>query len=142
MQIGARRAPRLLGPAAQQFREQIVGLGEVRIPGLALVLTAARRAGVVPIILRMRRRGLRARGVDLAGVVAPPFFRVRQQIVGGGDLLELLLRMLVSRVEVRVQLFRQNPIGFPDLLGRGGLGDAKDLIGIFQARLRCGRERR
>src|SRR5208337_2390349 len=87
------------------------------------------------------RRFIGARGVDLAGVVAATLFRVRQQVVGGRYLLEPLLGALVARIEVGMQLFRKLPVGLADLLGRRGLGDAEDFIGVLQMRLRtAGRE--
>src|SRR5260370_25876982 len=109
MQVRARRAPRLLGAAPQQFRDQIVCLGKVGVAGLALVGMGRGLAGVVPIISWMRWRLFRPRSVDFSGVEAPTFFRIRKQVVGGGNLLEPRLRMLVARVEGRVPLLGQLP---------------------------------
>ena len=121
MQVRARPTPSLLGAAAQQFRDQIVALREVPVSFLAPVRMAA-LGGVVAIIAGVGGRLLGARGVDLAGVEAPPLLRVREQIVGGGDLLEPLLGLLVARIEIRVQLLGQFSIGAANLVGRSRLG--------------------
>ena len=89
-------------------------------------------ARVFAIISLARRRLFGPRGVDLARVVALSLVRIRQQVVGGRDLLELLLRVLVARIEVRVQFLGELPVGFADFLRRRGLGDAEDVIGVLQ----------
>ena len=99
-QIRARPPPRLLGAAPQEFGDEIVGFREVGEAGLALVRMPG-AARVVPIISRVRGRLFGAGRVDLASIVSPPLLLVRQQIVGGADLLELILGALVARVEVR-----------------------------------------
>ena len=95
-------------------------------------------ARVFAIVTALRRRLLGPRGVDLAGVVAAALFRVRQQVVRRRNLLELLLGALVARIEVRMQLLGELPVGLADFLRRRGLGDAEDFIGVFQTRLRSG----
>ena len=75
MQVRARPASRLLGAAAQQFREKVVALREVSVSSLALVRMAA-LGGVIAIIAGVGRRPLRSRCVDLARVEAPPLLRV------------------------------------------------------------------
>ena len=82
----------------------------------------------------MRRRLLRARSVDLAGVVAPPLLRIGQEIVGAGDLLELVLGLLVAGIEIGVQFLGQLPVRLADLVGGSGLGDAKGFIRVVHAR--------
>ena len=96
---------------------------------------------VVAVISRVRRRLLRARGVDLAGVETPPLLRIGEQIIGDADLLEPLLRLLVARIEIRVQLLGELSIGAADFVGRGGLGDAEGFVRVFHTRIRRGRDR-
>ena len=135
VQVRARPAPRLLGGAPQELGEHVVALGEVPVSAVSLVRMAA-LARIVAIISSVRRRLLRPRGVDLAGVEPPPLVRIGKQIVGGGDLLELLLGALVARVEVGVKLLGQLSVGLANLIGGRGLGDAKNLIGVSHALIR------
>src|SRR4051812_27801292 len=59
---------------------------------------------------------------DLAElVVQRTLLRIAEDLEGGRDLLEPLLRLLVPRVHVRVQLLRQLAIRLLDLLGGRGL---------------------
>ena len=133
MQVRARSAPRLLGAAAQELRKQIVALREVPVSRLALIRMAA-LGGVIAIVAGVRRRPLRPRGVDLAGVEAPPLLRVGKQIIGPADLLEPLLRLLVARIEIRVQLLGQLSISRANLVSRGGLGDSEGFVRVFHTR--------
>ena len=142
MQVGARGAARLLAAPPHEFGEEIVAFREVGVARRALVRMARLAAGIFAIISALRRRLLGPRGVDLARVVALSLVRVRQDVVGGRNLLELLLGALVARVEVRMQFLRQLPVGFADLLGRRGLGDAENIIGVSHMRLRTDRDRR
>ena len=135
MEVRARRAPRLLAGPAQKIGEDVVALGEVGVAAGAFVRVAG-RACIFAVISALGRRFLGPRGVDLAGVVAAALFRVRQEVVGDRNLFKPLLRMLVARVEIRVQLLGELPVGLADLLRAGGLGDAEDIIGVFQTRLR------
>src|SRR5262245_37274106 len=68
---------------------------------------------------------------DLACIETPTLFRVRQEIIGSRNFLELLLRMLVAGIEIRMMLLRQTQIGFFDVCGRCCRGDAKDMIRVF-----------
>src|SRR5262249_39596319 len=76
---------------------------------------------------------LGAGGVDLAPVEAPLLVRVAQEVVGNGDFLEGLLGLLISRVEVRVQLLRQLAISLLDLVGAGAALHAEDFVRIAHA---------
>ena len=135
MEVRAWRAPRLLAGPAQEVGEEVVPLGEVGVAPLALVRMSG-AARIFAIVPALRRRFFGPRGVDLAGVVAASLFRVRQQVVGGRNLLEPLLGMLVARIEVRVQLLGELPVGLADILRARRFGDAEDFIGVFQTRLR------
>src|SRR5271165_5207561 len=144
MQVRARRAPRLLprllAAAAQELGEDVVALGKVGVAFGALV-RVSRAAGVLAIIAALRGRLFGPRGVDLAGVVAAALVRIGQELVGGRNLLEPLLGVLVARVEVRMQLLGELTIGLADLLGGRRLGDAEDLVGVFHAGVRNKRDR-
>ena len=131
VEVGAGRASRLLAAAPQEFGEQVVAFGEVGV-ALAALIGMTGGARVFAIISLARRRLFGPRGVDLAGVVALSLVRIRQEVVGGRDLLELLLRVLVARIEIRVQLLGELPVGFADFLRGRGLGDAEDVIGVWQ----------
>ena len=135
VQVGARPPPRLFGGAAQKLGEHVVALREIAVSAVTLVGMAG-FARVVAIVAGVRRRLLRSRGVDLAGVEPSPLVRIREQIVGGGDLLELLLRPLVAGVEVRVKLLGELPVGLADIVGSRGLGDAKNLVRVSHGLIR------
>ena len=83
-----------------------------------------------------RHRGLRprllrgtppARGAE--GVVGAALLGVGEQVVGGLDLLELLLRTVVARVSVRVVFAREFAVGLLDLVVGRVLRDAEHLVG-------------
>ncbi len=75
-------------------------------------------------------RPLHAGGVDFAAIETGALFRVAQKIVCGGDVLELLLGLLVSGIEVRMQLLGQPPVGLLDFILGGGFLDSQRYIGI------------
>ena len=63
-------------------------------------------------------------------VVALPFLRVAQHLVGFGGFLELFFRRLVARVLVRVVLNGFFAVGFLDFLGCGRLADLEHFVVI------------
>src|SRR5262249_1205394 len=71
--------------------------------------------------------------VDLAGVEFLALLGIRQQVVGRGRFLELLLDLLVARVDVRMQAFRQLAIRLLDLVRRRTGRDAERLVGVGHA---------
>src|SRR5262249_61018327 len=73
--------------------------------------------------------GARPSGVAESGV-GPPLLLVAEYVVGLLDLLELLLRGLVARVDVRVEFPCQSPVGLFDLRLGGALRDAQNLVVI------------
>ena len=73
---------------------------------------------------------LAAAGVDLAAIEAGAFGGIGEQVVGGGDLLELLLLGAIARVHVGMELFRQPVIGLLDGVVGGVTVDAEDDIGV------------
>ena len=74
-------------------------------------------AGIFAIIPAVRRRFFHPRSVDLARIVALSLLGIGQQFVGGRNLLEPLLGVLVARIEVGMELLRQLPVGLADFLG-------------------------
>ena len=80
-------------------------------------------------------RALVARRIDLAAIESRPLVGVAHEIIGGGDLLELLLGLLVAGIEIRMQLFRQAAIGLLDVLLGGILFHTQDLVWIGAQRL-------
>src|SRR6185312_13133866 len=90
----------------------------------------ARPALVGVIAVEALRRTLRAGRVDLAAIEAPTLLGIAQQVVGGGNLLELVFRLALARIEVRVMLLGELAIGLADVLVAGVLRDAENLIGV------------
>src|SRR5262245_66355926 len=78
----------------------------------------ALRAGAVEIAVVALALTLVPRGIDLALVEARALLRVAYEVIGRGDLLEFLLRLLVAWIEVRMQLLRQLAVGLTDLVLR------------------------
>jgi hypothetical protein len=71
-------------------------------------------------------------GGDLAElVVEGALLLVAEHVEGGGDVLELLLRLLVARVDVRVVLLGELAVGLLDLVVAGRLGDAERCVEVF-----------
>ncbi len=62
-------------------------------------------------------RPLLAARVDLAEVVTPALVGVAENVVGGGNLLELVLGGLVARIEVRMQRLRELAVSLGNVLG-------------------------
>ena len=115
-------------PLAEQIAEQIAERADVLIARGRAVARALLAAGIFTVIALLRP--LLAARVDLAAVVAPALLLIADDVVGGGDLLELLLGRLVARIEVGVQLLGELAIGLGDIGGAGGLRHAKYGIGI------------
>ncbi len=79
-------------------------------------------------------------------IVTRPLVRIRQDRVGFGSLLELLLGLLVTWVPVRVKAHRELSVGGLDLGLRGFPADRQDLVVIafcrhFLVRSRSARRR-
>ena len=89
----------------------------------------------------LARIGLGLRRVDLVGVEAElvvnlALLLVAQNVVGLGDLLELLLGLLVAGIHVGMIFARSFPEGLADLLRRGRLLHAERCVIVFLSR--CG----
>src|SRR4030095_12810298 len=110
-----------IGAAAS---EQVLHLG--RIAGVGSASKAAR-----PVALRPGRfRLLGELPIVAIAVVLRAFFLVRQYLVRFGDFLEALLRSLVVRFHIRVELARKPPVRLPNVLLGGVALDAKDVVVI------------
>ena len=81
-------------------------------------------AGVFPVVALLRP--LLAAGVDLAEIETAALVRVAQDVIGRGDLLELLLGGLIAGIEVRMQLLGELAVSLGDVLGSCGLRDAEN----------------
>ena len=77
-----------------------------------------------------RTAALLERGMAVT-VVGGAFLRILQHLVGLGDLLEHLLRLLVARILVRVKLHGLLAIGLLQFLLVGPLGHAEQLVVIL-----------
>src|SRR5256886_13339478 len=101
-------------PAAEDAAEEIAEVAEVADVEVAEVDVAALEAAA-PV--------RRAEGVVLLALL-----RIGEQVVGALDFLESLLGRGVARITVRVVLARELAVGLLDLVGRGALCDAQDLV--------------
>src|SRR5262249_50909549 len=128
MRIGAAHAQVGVAAAAEDLRQDIVALAEIRIARVAAV--TLRRGAVGKVAIVALARPLVARGVDLAAVKSRALVGVADQVVRRRHCLELVLGLLVAGVEVGMQLLRQPAIGLLNVVLRRVLLDAKDLIGI------------
>src|SRR5262249_4479844 len=110
-------------PARRAAEPEVAGITAEReaMPALrpALVLARARRI----------ETGLQAFGPEL--VVELALGRVAQDVVGNGDVLELLLGGLVARIHIRMGLARELAMGLTDLVVARPLRDAEDGIVVF-----------
>jgi len=103
---------------------------EIEIAPAALPRACARAAA--PGVAKTFEAGVArlALRIDLAAVELRALVRVAQNLIGAVELGELLLRLRVGGVLVRMQFLGEAPIGFLDVLGRGRLGHAKNRVGI------------
>src|SRR5271170_2327239 len=82
------------------------------------------------------RISLRCRGINIVGIEADlivdfSLLGIAQDIVGFGERLELLLRRLVPRINIRMVFARQLAKSLANLLRRRGFLHAQDLVIIF-----------
>jgi hypothetical protein len=125
----------LLPALAEQVGEEIVDEG-IFVDTEILILGPLAALGIAPIEGAVGTLG--AAGVDLAAVVARPLGRIRQQVVGRRELLELLLDPLVAGIEVGMQFLGQRAIGLLDVVGAGRGLHAQGFVGCCHGRsLRC-----
>ena len=102
-------------------------IGKAAGAGVGVIL----RIGRMEIAVIALPRPFDARSVDLATVEAAALFRIAENVVGARNLLEFLFRLLVSRIEIGMQLFGQSAVGRADLVLRGLSHDAQDRVGIL-----------
>ena len=86
------------------------------------------------VAIEAARRHFLAGRVDLAGIEAAALLGIRQDLVGLRDFLELGLGRLVAGVEVGMVLLGELAERLADVVVGGGLGHAKDGIGIAHNR--------
>src|SRR5262249_31330536 len=103
---------------AEDIAEDVL---EVGIPGKSRAALVARPALPSPRLVAVRARlfgvetRLHASHAEL--VVEPALFGITEDVVGLGDGLELLLRLLVAGIDVGVMLARQLTVGLLDVGG-------------------------
>src|SRR5581483_4049260 len=111
--------------AAEEIREDVTEAGFIPASGTGTPAERA-RAGVRPRPARL------AVGVDLAMVVLPALHRVADDVVGGRDLLEpLLRRAAVAGIDVGMQLLGQLAIGPANLLVGRIARHSQHLVGVL-----------
>ena len=108
---------------AEQIAEQIGEAAEILVARGRAIARAVLAAGIFAVVALLRP--LLPACVDLAGVVAPALLGIAENVVGGGDLLELLLGRLVPGIEVGVQLLGELAVGLDDVLGLRGARHAE-----------------
>src|SRR5262249_5595303 len=125
-----RPAPGSGPPSGTESGEQILQIAQIHF-AFGSIFATARTLGVGPIIRALRSLG--AALVNLAAIVARPLFRVRDEVVGGGNRFESRFGFGFAGVQIRVKLFSEFAIGLANVV-RAGIGlDPEYLIG----RLRC-----
>ncbi len=126
LEVVSPRRPASLAPAgaaAEHAAEEIAQVAEVELlEANATGASAPVRSGEPPP----------ARGAER--VVGAALLGVGEQVVGGLDLLELLLGTVVARVSVRVVLARELAVGLLDLVVGRVLRDAEHLVGAGHLR--------
>jgi hypothetical protein len=127
--LAERAPPRAPPRSPEQVGEQVGGVAEVLVTGCRVIAPGPAGVGVLAIIALLRALG--TGGVDLAAVEAGALFRVAQQVVGGRDILELVRRLGVARVEVRMELLGELAVSLVNLVLGRALGNAQDLVGVF-----------
>src|SRR5262249_3644938 len=100
-------------------------IGEAAIIGVGIGSIAIGKIAIIPAL-----RPFGSRCIDLAAIESRALLGIPQQVVGGCNLLELLLGLLVAGIEIGVQLFCELPIGLLNLLLGGILLHAQRLVGI------------
>src|SRR5690606_1977153 len=112
-------------------------VAEVDVEALEAHASARRRlpaAAPLPPGFRLLRIPADLRGVHAHLVVEGALFRIGEDVEGEADLLELLLGLLVPRVDVGVVLAGEAAVGLLDLLGGGGARDSESCVQIVAFR--------
>src|SRR6478752_8307139 len=117
-----------IGAASTENLRKNVGVVEIGKALIGREWPSLATIGEIAVILPLR--ALDALRIDLAAVETAALLRITQEIIGGGDILELLLGALVAGIEIGMKLLGKLAIGLLDIVGRSGLGDAQCLIGI------------
>ena len=117
--IGIRLPPATAEPAAEKAAEDVPEIDVAVKPGKSAPEPTACTGAVV--------------GIDpgVTELVVPgPFFLIAEYLVGLVHLFELLLGLFVAGVQIGVILFGLFAVRFLDLILRGALGDAENLVVI------------
>src|SRR5262249_50402830 len=133
-QVVAAQPLRLVAPAARA--EGAEEISEVEADLLLVERPPRLLAPLLPLLVGARLLRIEAAAQRLLAelIVRITLFGIGEDVVGDRDLLELLLGLLVARVDVRVVLARELAVGLADLVRRGGARDAEDLVGILHGR--------
>ena len=106
--------PRAAPPGAEEVAEDI---GEDFLEALAEV-----EAPEAPRALRSLERGM------TEAIILRALFRIRQDLVGLVEFLEVFLGLFVAGITVRMELNRQTPVGFLEFVIPGAPGNSQDFI--------------
>ena len=93
--LTARAKPRSAAAAREHLAQDVL-VHEIGVT-LAAAVAVALRAGLLEITVVALAWPLVAGGIDLAAVEAPTLLGIAHQVIGRGDLLELLLGLTISR---------------------------------------------
>jgi len=104
------------------------GAAEALEAGSAVVAAALLLPGIITVVLALRP--FLPQRVDLARIEPPPFLGVAQQVIGRRHRLKLGLLARIVGVQIGVQRFRKPSVGLLDLVLRGVLRHAENLVGI------------
>src|SRR5690606_7751958 len=127
----ARLAGERAAYVAEQLAENVAGIEAA--PRTARLRPRSRAAlGVGTPKAGLRSFG--ARCVDLSPIEAGPLGSVREEVIGSGGLPEPLLDLVVSGVEVRVQLLRELAVCSLDILRAGIPGNAEHGVRVAHFR--------
>ena len=122
----ARRAP----GSAEHAAEAAEKIAEI-VHAEFMIATGARRT-LLPLLISARL--IRVETGSESGVaefvIQLAFLLVAQDIVGDRDILELILGVLVPRIDVGMIFARELAIGFADVVVGSATGDAEDLVVI------------
>src|SRR5262249_49524531 len=123
MEIAATPAETAPLPGTGKHVGEDVGRIETSIGTISSALRAAGIGAIERVV-----SPLLPRGVDLAAVETGALVRIRQQVIGAGNVLELGRRLGAARIEVRMMLFGQLAVGLFDLVRAGGFRAAEDFV--------------
>jgi hypothetical protein len=115
--LNIRSAPAHVGSrvAAEDFGDDVLGIDKIPKAGIAGISVVA---ALGKIAIKVLRRPILTGSIDFAAVEASSLGGIVEQIISRGYLLEQLFGLLVSRIQVRMQLLGELAIGLLDVLLR------------------------